>query len=482
MTIMMMIGMWTKIVVSGKINRRQMNKSFLYAFCLFLSLGAMLTACSSDDSESEQTTTKMEAGKTYHMTVNATKEGDTRALSDSGSNIVATWSTTEDIDVQYNGSSLGTLHPHPNDDASKAYLSGTVTPKVDIEALPVKMTLQFPRKDMNYTGQDGTLEKISTHYDYATATANFNLVDGILTPPETTPVPFKSQQAIVKFILKDASGNALENVSELRLRVSATNLKKTGSTTGDITITPVMDKLPVKNELYAALSGINNTQVTLTARVNTGGTDSYYVYRKDNVTFANGTYRPITVKMSPLTNGISLANINPGYIGWVVGSDGNVYAEPADVQEGYTAVAMVAYVYKDNSDVVHSLAIALEDESGEMNQSNASTAASGRNSSSSKYYIAGGTWRLPSLADWKNMFIGCGNGASSNATKVNYTCFNAKLTTVGTALKNNYYWSSSAGYHVLSFDGTEVDMSETDALGGLALHYVRACFEFPSPD
>lgn len=469
-----------------------MNKSFLYAFCLFLSLGAMLTACSSDDSESEQTTTKMEAGKTYHMTVNATKEGDTRALSDSGSNIVATWSTTEDIDVQYNGSSLGTLHPHPDDDASKAYLSGTVTPKVDIEALPVEMTLQFPRKDMNYTGQDGTLEKISTHYDYATATANFNLVNGILTPPETTPVPFESQQAIVKFILKDASGNALDNVSELRLRVSATNLKKTGSTTGDITITPVMDKLPVKNELYAALSGINNTQVTLTARVNTGGTDSYYVYRKDNVTFKNGTYRPITVKMSPLTNGISLANINPGYIGWVVGSNGKVYAKTTDVPSGYQAVAMVAHVYKevvkvveDNKEVdkvvVHSLAIALEDESGEMNQSNASAAASGRNSSSSKYYIAGGTWRLPSLADWKNMFIGCGNGASIEDTEVNYTCFNAKLATVGTALKKNYYWSSSADHHVLSFDGTEVDMSETDALDGLATHYVRACFEFPSP-
>ncbi|MBQ6750111.1 MAG: hypothetical protein IJR02_06410 [Bacteroidaceae bacterium] len=447
-----------------------MNKSFLYAFCVLLSSGAMWSSCSSDDSESEQTTTKMEAGKTYHMTVNATKEGDTRALSlsPSGSNIVATWSTTENIDVQYNGSSLGTLHPHPNDDASKAYLSGTVTPKVDIDALPVEMTLQFPRKDMNYTGQDGTLEKISTHYDYATATANFNLVDGILTPPETTPVTFKSQQAIVKFILKDASLqdesiNALD-VSELR--VSATNLKTSGSTTGDITITPSSPT----SELYAALRDIDGTEVTLTARVN----NTYYVYRKDNVTFANGTYRPITVKMSPLNNGISLANINPGYIGWVVGDDGNVYAKPADVPSGYKAVAMVANVYKDDNNVVHRLAIALEDESGgQMTQSAASTAASGHSSITIGERTI--TWRLPTLADWKKMFIGCGNGASIEATEVNYTCFNAKLATVGTALKNDYYWSS-IGTNYLFFNGTKVKMDNYD-VEGLA-HYARACFEF----
>lgn len=450
-----------------------MNKSFLYAFCLFLSLGAMLTACSSDDSESEQTTTKMEAGKTYHMTVNATKEGDTRALSPSGSNIVATWSTTENVYVKYGSDWLdGSLQPQAN--GSTAYLNGAITPGVNI-SLPADMTLQFPRKEeFDYTGQDGTLPTISKDFDYATATANITMIEG-QNVSASEFVTFKSQQAIVKFTLQDESGNAL-NVSDLR--VSATNLKTTGSTTGDITITPVTD------ELYAALSGINNTQVTLTARVNTGGTDSYYVYRKNNVTFANGTYRPITVKMRQLSNGVDLDAIDQGYIGWVVGSNGKVYAKTTDVPSGHQAVAMVANVYKevvkvveDNKEVdkvvVHRLAIALEDESGKNFQSVASEDASKRPSITVGEKTI--TWRLPSRDDWEKMFVGC--GASINGTKVNYTCFNAKLATVGTALRNkDYYWSSSVNYNCLYFDGTEADMNRFG--DAETAHYARACFDF----
>ena len=157
-----------------------------------------------------------------------------------------------------------------------------------------------------------------------------------------------------------------------------------------------------------------------------------------------------------------------------MGDDGNVYAKPADVPSGYKAVAMVANVYKDDNNVVHRLAIALEDESGgQMTQSAASTAASGHSSITIGERTI--TWRLPTLADWKKMFIGCGNGASIEATEVNYTCFNAKLATVGTALKNDYYWSS-IGTNYLFFNGTKVKMDNYD-VEGLA-HYARACFEF----
>ena len=440
-----------------------MKKSFLYAFCMVLASGAMWSACSSDDSESEQTTTKMEAGKTYHLTVHATKEGDTRALSLSGSDIVATWSTTENVYVKYGSDWLtGSLQPQAN--GSTAYLNGAITPGGNI-SLPAEMILQFPREGIiDYTGQDGTLATISKDYDYATATANITKIEG-QNVSASEFVTFKSQQAIVKFTFQDESGNAL-NVSDLR--ISATNLHTTESTTGDITITPS----PATNELYAALSGINNTQVTLTARVNTGGTDSYYVYRKNNVTFANGKYRPVTVKMSPLIKGESLSNINPGYVGWVVGSDGKVYAKTTDVPSGHNAVAMVAYVYKKDN-AVHGLAIALADESGKMTQSAASTAASGHTS------IPGGTWKLPSRDDWKNMFVGC--GGAINGGKVNYTYLNAKLAMVGTALRISDYWSSSGDYNYLLFGETEVDINQYDEYEENATHYVRACFEFPSP-
>ncbi|MBR1666882.1 MAG: hypothetical protein IJ693_01240 [Bacteroidaceae bacterium] len=248
----------------------------------------MLTACSNDDSESEQTTTKIEAGKTYYMTVNAKKGGDTRALTLDGSTMTVTWDTDENVYVQYDGSWFtGKLHPTAN--SNEAWLSGAITPGTSVTLPAAMVTLQFPRQDFDYTEQDGTLKKISTHYDYATTTAEITGITEDYQLIASEFVTFQNQQAIVKFTLQDEKGDAL-NVSSLR--ISATNLKTTDSSTGDITIQPSS----ATNVLFAALSGIEDTQVTLTATTTNG---TYYVYRKDRVTFADGKYRPITVKMPP---------------------------------------------------------------------------------------------------------------------------------------------------------------------------------------
>jgi len=457
-----MIGMIQKIPVFGFgiNNYKQMKKTLLYFFCVLLPSGAMLTACSSDDSESEQISTKIVANKTYYLAINAAKRGGTRALNPYDSKIETTWNTTENIYVKYSDSWFtGALHPNANN--ATAYLSGAITSGESI-GLPATMTLQFPRTDIDYTEQDGTLDKIATHYDYATAEVNVtNIVNQNLNASEF--VDFDNLQAIAKFTLKGPEGNPL-NVSNLR--ISATDLKKTDTSTGDITITPSS----ATNEMYAALSGINDAQVTLTATVNTGGTNSYYVYRKDNVTFANGTYQPISVKMRSLSNGVDLANIDPGYIGWVVGSDGKVYAKSNEVPSGQTAVAMIAYVYKDDTDKVHGLAIALKDESSKMTQ------ASAVENAPTNHQVPTGAskWKLPNRADWKNMFTACGS-ASTNESSFNYTCFNSKLATVGTALQSNYYWSSIDDNY-LFFNGTEVDMSRYDG-EGFAFN-VRVCLEF----
>lgn len=135
---------------------------------------------------------------------------------------------------------------------------------------------------------------------------------------------------------------------------------------------------------------------------------------------------------------------------------------------------MIAYVYRDDSDNIHGLAIALEDENTTMNQTAAATAASGHIS------VMGATWRLPSIDDWKKMFKGCGNGASLNETRVNYTCFNAKLVSAGgtAILAGTQYWSSSENFTYLSFDGTQVNMSNTDVNEGVSSNHVRACLAF----
>lgn len=91
-----------------------MKKSIcLYAFGMFLISGAVLTACSSDDSVVDNnTSTPIEAGKTYYMRVNA-QGNSTRALT---ADCIAYWKTTENIYVRMENDGdywfEGALHPN----------------------------------------------------------------------------------------------------------------------------------------------------------------------------------------------------------------------------------------------------------------------------------------------------------------------------------------------------------------------------------
>lgn len=420
--------------------------------------GLALTACSGDE-ETIETKTLL-PNKTYTLTVNASKGNDeaasrmTRALSLVDNTLSASWATTERVYVL---EGTGTLTPSAN--AKTVKLNGGITGISGV--LPLDLTLQFPRKEVDYTGQVGTIADIAAKYDYATAVANIDKIEGE-NISATAPVTFTNQQAIVKFTLKDRSSNLI-NASWLR--VSACNLKQTGVAAGDITITPAS----ATSEIFAALKDINGSNILmLTAKVG----DNYYVYTKDNVTFTNGEYKTIGVPMYPMTYPQDLDKVDAKYIGSVVGQNGKVYPDAAAATAaGTTAVAMIAYV----SDKGHNLAVALADESGTMNQEAAGTACS------SKTTVTGGTWRLPTVLDWKNMLIGCGNGASSSDIKMNYTCFNAKLATVneGAVLQNDWYWTS-ADFGCVSFNNiTNADFSMDDPSGeGLGAYYVRAVLAF----
>ena len=417
-----------------------------------LMAGAVLTACSNDEDTPVQN--KMEAGKTYNLSVNATKGSTqnnesaargTRALSSGEAGINATWATTEKVYVKYDNSWFtGELSPNAN--AATAHLNGTIS-GVEV-SLPNYLTLQFPRKNISYKGQVGTLADIAANFDYATATAHVNIENSDITATSADTVTFRNLQAIVKFTLNDAVGNAL-NVSWLR--VSATNLEQTDSETGDITITPSS----ATNELFAALSGISDTKVMLTAKAG----DKYYVFVKSGVTFDNSSYHEVAVNMQEIEYPVDLSTVTKTrYIGSVVGADGKVYpnATAATVAET-TAIAMIAYVGSE-SNCKHGLAIALTDESGTMNQETARSAATAQAHTA----ITDATWRLPTLQDWQYMFIGCGNGEaySQSPGEVNYTAFNAKLATVGTALKRDYYWSSIED-RCPYFNGRTADLSRT---------------------
>ena len=440
-----------------------MKQKFITLAALAILCGAALFSCSSDDEVTEKKNV-MKAGQSYFLSVKASKGDDlakTRALSFDGSTLNATWAVGEkvypsdyDSNVRFNG------YIAAQSNGVETYLNGNISPSTDLY-LPVDLYFIFPRKDWNYTGQVGTLADIAQKYDYATAVVKINEQDES-SVSSSFSAEFVNQQAIVRFTLKE--NDNLINASTLRIFASglASSVNVTSKDCppsdnyGSVTITPSSPT----SEIWAALRGIENAPlVRLIANVN--GTT--YIYNKTgSTTFSHNTPYFIPVKMKALTEGIALASVTSDYIGCVVGANGNVYSTKAKaIAAGTTAVAMIAYV----SGTGNGLAVALEDESGEMVYSAASTAASGK----------GTGWRLPSITDWQNMFSGCGDVAG-NDSKANCAVFNAMLKSAGgSAMSNRNYWSTSYWYG---------DFSESDVYfyyendPEITTYYVRAVLDF----
>ena len=274
-------------------------------FSMLMMAGLALTACSSDDGNTEP-----QIRKTYIMTVDATKgmneaasRVSNRALSLTGSTLNATWATTERVYVQ--GKKLsdnsyfwfeGYLQPHSA--GTTTQLNGVISLpgsfKISIDdaiGTPHKLTLQFPRPYvLDYTGQIGTLADIAAKYDYAKAEEvmvdiEADKVVGV------SPVTFVNQQAIVKFTLKDkADGTTLLNPTALTIQYGEESLSLTSipSTTYGTNGNGV---------LYVAIPGFSDKAVTLTATV----ADDTYTFTKSGVTFVNGQYYEINVKMKKNT-------------------------------------------------------------------------------------------------------------------------------------------------------------------------------------
>ena len=248
-------------------------------------------ACSSDDNTIDLQPAQPAGQQVYTMTIQATKStGDeanarvaTRALALGGEDnktLNATWATTENIFVK-KGSDWATGSLQPDANAATATLKGSLS---DITiAKDDVLTLQFPRSgELDYTGQVGTLEDIAAKYDYATATVQVASVSatGNIIPTEATTT-FQNQQAIVNFTLVDkADGTTPLNATELIV----------SDGTNTYTVTPAS----ATSEIYVAIPGIASQTVTLTATV---GSDTY-TYEKSNVTFVNGKYYRVGVKMT----------------------------------------------------------------------------------------------------------------------------------------------------------------------------------------
>lgn len=247
--------------------------SIICTLTALLMAGAAFVSCSKD----EETVV---TDQTYTMTVNATKGGDkaTKDLSLDGTTLNATWAQGERVTV-YNESRAANLggYLEAQSDGASTTLSGTLTGTV---MAGDNLRLYYLTQGY-YTSQDGTLEYIASHCDYAEATVTVaSATSGNITTTGTAE--FENKQSIVKFTLQNASGSAI-SASELIVEVGATSY----------TVTPAS----ARSEFFVAIPNASGT-VTLTATV---GGDTY-TYTKSGVTFSNSQYYTITVRMGKLIN------------------------------------------------------------------------------------------------------------------------------------------------------------------------------------
>lgn len=245
------------------------NIRFLAAL---LMVGAAFIACSSDDSIIEQQPITPD-GQVYTLTVNATKDGSatTRALNLSGTNLVASWATTDVITVTKGTTPVGTLSPS-NISGGNATFTGTVSEVVVGDVL----TLDYhPITSLSaFGGQDGTLKdktNSAENYDMATATVTVKTVESGNITIEETGASFKTQTAVLKLVLNDGT-NAIDATSlNLKATITLPSPISAAITEDIFTFIPTAATYTANGSgiLYFALPNATKVAADLAAKINT---------------------------------------------------------------------------------------------------------------------------------------------------------------------------------------------------------------------
>ena len=214
----------------------------------------------------EQSEQPVQEAVSYTLSVEAVKgeRPDTKALMFVETKLKAFWLEGEEVSVYKADALMGTLTASGN--GSSTTLQGKISGKIKKDDV---LTLKFLSPD--YASQDGSIEYISAHCDYAVANVTVTDVEG--TSVTTTSAQFENQQAIVKFNL---------NVSARPLIVTLP--KQT------ITVTPSS----ARDWLIVAVPAVSSASVFLKA---TAG-EKTYMLNKTGITLEAGKYYNIDVTLS----------------------------------------------------------------------------------------------------------------------------------------------------------------------------------------
>ena len=269
----------------------------------FLMMAAALVACSRE--VQPEVIEQPEAPKTYTLSISASKMELTKALELNGSTLNAIWKEGEEVYVFMNNQQIGELSPIIETLVYPEKVSCTLSgPFITVPEAGDVLTLYFASN--NYSGQDGTLDFIPDCCDYAVATLHVTGVNNGQIESSEGKADFVNQQAIIKFTLQDKDNSSAA--------ISPTALTITDGT-NTATVSTVSSTYTKNGEgvLYVAFpaAGVAKT-ISMTATV---GNDTY-IYEKSGVTFTNGRYYAITVKMSknPLATPLTLEATSNGTI------------------------------------------------------------------------------------------------------------------------------------------------------------------------
>ena len=200
------------------------------SFLMIALMGTVLAGCQKEqaiESPEERPSTEPQL---VTLTVQVSKDADTKALTLNEDKLNTTWAEGEKVDVYLAGECIGTLSVTSTENSgASATLSGQVTKTADLKA-NATLTLLYPGREdhtWSYLGQDGSAPSVdsalSSGYDYATATFTVNTVDDE-TVEVTGSQSFTTQQSIFCFNFVDKSDkNVLISAKEVTFYSSEHN-------------------------------------------------------------------------------------------------------------------------------------------------------------------------------------------------------------------------------------------------------------------
>ena len=399
-----------------------------------LTVGAAMAACSGDDIDDEQP--QGQTPEKYTITVKATKDMDaTRGLELSGSTLSSLWEVGEKVVVvQDNASSQPTVIGELA--ATEAGLSTTLTGTVNSAFNPGKaLKFYLHSTTFDYTAQDGTLETVGQNQTFASCEKPARDI-GVNGSAVTISgdLGFSNAQAVVLFNLVDKATESPINAKYLTVHDASGKLvlkadQLLPSASGLLKADVAFVLASAGSTAFVSLSGVNASNLTIYA----SDGRSLYGYTKQGVTFQQGKYYQVQVKMTKLCS-----------IGDVILSDGS-FAAPGTPG----AVAMVAYLGNDAGNLTYNrgLAIALKD------------ASSDKVAWSDNFEELAGVSHSSEFSDHLGFLNGIADTETLSAKYGGYAASKAKNFAVAPPSGTSGWFLASSGQWMKFFEAAGVDIS-----------------------